>query len=52
METRDTPALVAPGMAAAALLLGTAEPALIIAELDGESFFTELLIIDQKLTIQ
>lgn len=52
MEPLDTPALAAPGMAAAALLLGTAELAPITAELDGESFFTGLLIIDQKLTFQ
>jgi len=35
VEPLDTPALAAPGMAAAALVLGTAEPALIIAELDA-----------------
>lgn len=45
MEPLDTPALAVRGMATAALPLGTAEPALIIA-LDGESFFTKLLIID------
>lgn len=53
MEPTDTPALAAvSGMASAVLPLGTAVALLITAELDGESFSTELLIIDQKLTLQ